>query len=289
MKIKKGEYKVVVDSAQGGDSATSSEIEAPTNWGNTLKRSSKDVDIKVKTQQKIKDILRRAVNTTNPGDLPKKFKRELTKDENPQITWKKILERYIAEAEDDPTVYKIPNRRYITRGLYLPGLKGKEEGHGAIVIVIDTSCLICQDPNCRHGMSGQIFRPFLKELRDVLKKFKGKDYYIVYSSDGVDGVDRLKTPAQALDRTQMRSTGGNTNSFNPAIEWTEKNIIKKDIPLDCLIYFTDGYAPPPKKPWWYKKIIWAMISDKSMPFGRKVYIPIKDGDTWRGFSDDFRD
>jgi hypothetical protein len=36
--------------------------------------------------------------------------------------WRKILQKYVSESDDDPTMYKIPNRRYASRDIYLPGL-----------------------------------------------------------------------------------------------------------------------------------------------------------------------
>jgi hypothetical protein len=285
MKVKKGKYRVIIDKEYIGDNPIDSPVDAPANWGSSIKKSGKGV---YKIKKKISDIISRSVNRAPDGKLAKKIANDKEKEQNPQINWRKLLVRYISMAEDDPTVYKVPNRRYISRDMYLPGLRGKEEGRGNIVVVIDTSCLICQDPNCNHGMSGQIFGPFLFELRGILNQFRGKNFYIVYSSDGVDGVQVMTDPKSSLDRNQMKSTGGNTNSFNPAFEWVEKNIIKKGEDLDALIYFTDGFAPEPKRPIWHKKIIWTMISDKKMPFGKIVYVDVKDLERYgRGFWDDY--
>lgn len=271
MKVKNGDYRVVTEEKPGSGGPIDAPVAGPTNWGTTLKKSEESSKYEIK--KKIKDIVARSISGRSDSKLAKKIEGENEKKNNPQINWKKTLIRYISQAEEEATLYKIPNRRHIDAGYYLPGLRGKEEGHGSIVVVIDTSCLICQDPNCSHGMSGQVFGPFLFEMRGILNQFRGKDFYIVYSSDGIDGFEQLKDPKQKLDRSQMQSTGGNTNSFNPAFKWVEDNIFRKGDDLDALIYFTDGYAPEPKRPAWHKKIIWAMISDKKMPFGKTLYIP----------------
>jgi predicted metal-dependent peptidase len=289
MQVKKGDYRIVKKEKSGAGGPIDAPVSGPSNWGSDIKTAEKDSKYEIK--KKIKEIVSRSITAGGAkGKLGKKLEDEKEKDANPQINWKKTLMRYISMAEDEATLYKIPSRRYVSSGLYLPGLRGKEEGHGAIVVVIDTSCLICQDPNCNHGMSGQIFGPFLFELRGILKQFTGKNFYIVYSSDGIDGFEELTDPKQKLDRSQMKSTGGNTNSFNPAFKWVEENIFKKGEDLDALVYFTDGFAPPPKKPTWHRKIIWALISTKEMEFGKSLYIPVKGlKDLWDGFNDDYND
>jgi len=267
MKVKKGEY-IIIDKAQTGNAnPIDTEVEAEKNWGDKLPGKPD----KASVAKKIGDIINKAANKGGPmSPLLKKMLDDL---QSPQIDWKKTLERYMSNAREEPTIYKMPARRHIDAGRYLPGLSGKEEGHGAIVIAIDTSCLICQDPNCSHGMSGSVFEPFLQEMKNILANFKGQDIYIVYASDSVDGVDKLKDAKSPLDRNKMRSTGGNRDAFNPPIKWVEDNIFKKGLDLDCLIYFTDGFAnKPTKRPHWAKKIIWVLISDEKMGFGRELHI-----------------
>jgi predicted metal-dependent peptidase len=286
MRVKKGRYRIIQKKTSGEGRAIDSPVDAPVNWGEKIK--TKEEKKKYKIKKKLEKIVSNsAFNSKNP--ISDKILKGVEKEQNPQLDWRKILSNYISKIEDDPTIYKIPNRRFISSDLYLPGLRGKEEGRGNIVVVIDTSCLICQDPNCNHGMSGQIFGPFLYELRGILSQFSGKYFYIIYSSDGVDGVQLLDDIKNPLDRNQMKSTGGNTNSFNPALEWVQKNIIDKDEDLDALIYFTDGFAPEPKKPYWSEKIIWAMISEKKMPFGKTINIPKESlrGDRFSGFLKNF--
>ena len=184
---------------------------------------------------------------------------------NPQINWKKILQRYGSEASEEATVYKIPNRRFVSSDLYLPGLRGKEEGFGTVVLAVDTS-----------GSIGQReYTAFLSEVRHILKSFAPEEIYIIYCSDQIDGIDKLNNAAQKLDVTKMGSTGGNACGFDPPIKWANDNILKKGKTLACLIYFTDGGSYDPEKPKWHKKIIWAMTgASRKMPFGRSILVPV---------------
>jgi predicted metal-dependent peptidase len=112
----------------------------------------------------------------------------------------------------------------------------------------------------------------------VLKSFLPKEIYIIYCSDGIEppsgDIDRLKSPIQMLDQEKQKSTGGNEGGFDPPIKWVEKNLIKKGKDLACMIYFTDGGAEDPEKPNWHKKIIWAMTTDRRIPFGKHINVPI---------------
>jgi predicted metal-dependent peptidase len=219
--------------------------------------------------EKIKEITERSSNkgTGNGGTSPalRKFIDNLM---NPQIDWKKTLQRYTSEMEDDPSFYRIPSRRHIFHDLYLPALKGKREGLGTIVIAIDTSGSIGKEE----------YNIFIEETRSVLRSFLPKEIYIIYCSDGIEppsgDIDRLKSPIQMLDQEKQKSTGGNEGGFDPPIKWVEKNLIKKGKDLACMIYFTDGGAEDPEKPNWHKKIIWAMTTDRRIPFGKHINVPI---------------
>ncbi len=148
MKVKNGDYRVVTEEKPGSGGPIDAPVAGPTNWGTTLKKSEESSKYEIK--KKIKDIVARSISGRSDSKLAKKIEGENEKKNNPQINWKKTLIRYISQAEEEATLYKVPNRRHIDAGYYLPGLRGKEEGHGSIVVVIDTSCLICQDPNCNH-------------------------------------------------------------------------------------------------------------------------------------------
>lgn len=259
MKVKKGDYTIAHDPKKLGKENDNTKIKKP-----------EPKPQKEKIKEKIKEIVNRASNrgTGGGGGGSTALRREIEKASNPQINWRKILERYVSQANEEATLYKIPNRRFVSSDLYLPGLRGKEEGFGAVVLAVDTSGSIGSDE----------YNRFLAETRQILKAFRPEETWIIYCSDQIDGIDYLKSPSQPLDKTKQGSTGGNACGFDPPIEWAEQNILKKGKEIACLIYFTDGGAHRPKKPKWDKKIIWAVTKSKTatMGFGKHVYIPIGD-------------
>lgn len=240
--------------------------EGDKNGSNVLNSSERK---KREVTEKIKEITERSSNkgTGNGGTSPA-LRRFIDNLMNPQIDWKKTLQKYTSEMEEDPSFYRIPNRRHIFHNLYLPALKGKREGLGTIVIAIDTSGSIGKEE----------YNTFIEETRSVLKSFLPEEIYIIYCSDGIEppsgDIDRLKSPVQILDQEKQKSTGGNEGGFDPPIKWVEKNLIRKGKDLACMIYFTDGGAEDPRKPNWHKKIIWAMTTDRRIPFGKHINVPI---------------
>jgi predicted metal-dependent peptidase len=255
------------DGEPGGEWGEGGEGEDKKDWDEKIEKkepiSKKDIS------KKIQEITERAANKgTGGGGVSPALRKFIEDLVNPQVDWRKILQRYVSESDDDPTMYKIPNRRYASRDIYLPGLKGKEEGFGTVVIAVDTSGSIGQDE----------YNTFLAESRSVLKTFQPKEIYIIYCSDGMEppsgGIDRLASAAQPLDKSKQMSTGGNAGGFDPPIKWVEENLIKKGKDLACMIYFTDGGAEDPGKPKWHRKMIWAMTTSHKMPFGKHVNVPV---------------
>ena len=243
------------------------EGENKKDWDEKIEK--KEPITKKDISKKIQEITERAANKgTGGGGVSPALRKFIEDLVNPQVDWRKILQKYVSESDDDPTMYKIPNRRYASRDIYLPGLKGKEEGFGTVVIAVDTSGSIGQDE----------YNTFLAESRSVLKTFQPKEIYIIYCSDGMEppsgGIDRLASAAQPLDKSKQMSTGGNTGGFDPPIKWVEENLIKKGKDLACMIYFTDGGAEDPEKPKWHRKMIWAMTTSHKMPFGKHVNVPV---------------
>lgn len=263
MYIKKGQYTVIDDSEkkEGGEINDKGKEVNKKDWKPKVEKPPKK-DIK-KVKETIKEIVQRAGNRgLGGGGGSSALRKFIEKIANPQLNWKKILQRYVSQANEEPTLYRIPNRRYASSNIYLPGLKGKEEGFGSVVIAVDTSSSIGSDE----------FNTFLTEARAILKAFSPEDIWIIYCSDQIDGIDYLKSPGQKLDKSKQRTTGGNDCGFDPPLEWTDENIIKKGKDLACFIYFTDGGAHLSYKPKWHKKVIWAMVSGAEMNYGKHIHI-----------------
>jgi len=208
MYVQKGKYKIISDEKESewkdGDPDKPDQEKGDWNPQKEKPIQKERKSVKDKVKEIVNNAANRGMGSGGGSGALRKFVERLA---NPQINWRKILQRYVSTANEEPTMYKIPNRRYASQGIYLPGLRGKEEGFGSVVIAVDTS----------GSIGSEEYNTFLTEARSK----KGKD-------------------------------------------------------LACLIYFTDGGAHDPEKPKWHKKIIWAMISSKQMPFGKHVNVPMKE-------------
>jgi predicted metal-dependent peptidase len=266
MLVKYGKYWVVAegDNEKWGDQEGDKD---KGKWNEKIKKSPKVDTSKIKG--KVQEIVNRAASKGTGGGGTSAAMRKFLEDQaNPQLDWRKILQKFISKAFEEATIYKIPNRRFVSSKMYLPGLRGKEEGFGTVVIAVDTSGSIGQDE----------YTAFLAECKKILKSMQPEEIYIIYCSDGMEppsgDIDYLKSPGQPLDKSKMKSTGGNGGGFDPPFEWTEQNIIKKGKDLACFIYFTDGGATIDYEPKWKKKVIWAMTTNMKMPFGQNFKIPL---------------
>jgi len=266
MLVKNGDYWIIKE--KGEEFKEREKGENKSDWKPNHEKTPKIDTSKIKG--KVKEIIKHAGSKgTGGGGTSPALRRFIMDTNNKQLDWRKLLQKYISQIEEEPTIYKIPNRRFVSSDLYLPGLKGREEGKGIVVIAVDTS-----------GSIGQAeYTSFLTQTKSILKGFGAAECYIIYCSDGMEppsgDIDHLKSPAQKLNSEKMKSTGGNGGGFDPPFEWVEKNLIKKGEELGVFIYFTDGGASFPPKPKWHKKVIWAQTVPFKPPFGRTIMIPYK--------------
>jgi predicted metal-dependent peptidase len=135
-----------------------------------------------------------------------------------------------------------------------------------IVAAVDTS----------GSISKKQIKIFINEIMYLVKTFDCEKTVIIYCSDQVDAHEILKK-GQEPDFTKIKSTGGNSQGFDPPFQWVEENKIKPSI----FIYMTDtgGSMPDPNKYGirkYIKKVFWFICSTKlynKPPFGRIFMAP----------------
>jgi len=152
----------------------------------------------------------------------------------PLVDWQNELKRFFnATFNKKKTV--LPNRRFVAGGKYLYGRKqaGKDTLR-TIVAAIDTSSSISQKQS----------NTFVKEVMYLCKKYDANMTYIIYCSDDIDGVDKVKKGGTP-DLSKWASTGGNAKGFIPPFAYVEKENINPSI----FIYLTDtgGEMPDPRR------------------------------------------
>lgn len=86
------------------------------------------------------------------GKLPGSLQRFVEDSTRPQVDWRDRLRRFMTQTNKDDYSWARPNRRYLSAGLYLPGLYS--ENMGPVVVGIDTSGSI--DDKTLQAFGGEI-------------------------------------------------------------------------------------------------------------------------------------
>ena len=204
-------------------------------------------------------------NTSGLSDRARNLLRKVS-SVAPKVDWKTELKIFFDH------IFKgfkmvLPNKRFISSGDALYGRKRKGQDElRTIVCAVDTSGSISDDQ----------IRIFLGEVMYLCKNFKADQTIIIYCSDAIDGVDKVKKGGTP-DLSKLKSTGGNNQGFIPPFKEVEKMGIKPSV----FIYLTDtgGDMPDPRRYGISKyadKVIWFVCSTSvavKPPFGKIFFTP----------------
>ena len=173
----------------------------------------------------IKKLVEQALLKTgikNIGDLPLGVQRELSKiNEKPKVSWKRILR--IFSNSCGKTKLESTRRKESTRFPGNPGTKIKRLQH--IAVAIDTSGSI--DENT--------LQLFWNEIIGIQKA--GAKITIIECDCEIQNVWELNR-----NSTFPKLKGGGGTSFDPVIEWLNKN---RNLGIGGCVYFTDGFGAKP--------------------------------------------
>jgi predicted metal-dependent peptidase len=185
-----------------------------------------------------------------PGFL-ELFIQEITE---PRIPWREILARFLTEHARNDYSWKMPNRRFLSQGLYLPELRNPELG--LIALLVDTSGSISQ----------QDLNAFASEVQGILTSYK-TELLVVYVDAAVQG-HTLFSSEDAEIKLELKGGGG--TDFRPGYKFLEEHGHQPA----AAVYLTDGYCRAfPDEPEF--PILWALTHKTSYfkpPFGEVVVI-----------------
>ena len=199
----------------------------------------------------------------------------------PKVNWKRILIKFMNQCFAADPQYGYFNKRFISQGDYLPGLKyPKSEGFRTIVLIIDTS-----------GSIGQAtLSKFASEFYGIFTTKKIQECIVIWCDDRVQKVEKIQTRSLSgtISKTsfeekflqKLKPSGAGGTSFIPPFKWIETNLINKGIIPSFAIYFTDaaGVAPEPTKygiPKYFKKVLWVITETMTAPhikFPEKIFL-----------------
>jgi hypothetical protein len=196
-------------------------------------------------------------NLRGRGNLPGSFKHMFEEILNPTIPWtdhiEVICKRLMGTGSYD---WRKPDRRFIGRGLWLPGKSGS--GAGWLVIWGDTS-----------GSIGDAeLNSYLGEMRGMLEEVHPARLTVIWCDAYIRHVDEI-TDMSDLENVRARGVGGRGGtSLHPVMEWIYGQ--RGETP-DMFIGMTDGAVSFPKEPPF--PTVWATVdATAKFPYGEVVPI-----------------
>ncbi|MFX1535486.1 MAG: VWA-like domain-containing protein [Promethearchaeota archaeon] len=172
-----------------------------------------------------------------------------------QFPWQRLLAQYVQQTLAYDTTFSRPNRRFVSRNLYLPAT---EKSNLIVVIAIDTS----------GSISDREAKIFISEAFAILGQFPRIEIIVIQCDAKIQNVKKYTNWDTPPSKFELKGRGG--TKFEPVFDYIQK----KQISLDALIYLTDGYAPFPQKSPIQKPVFWVLTNRQvTPPFGRKIYFP----------------
>jgi len=210
-------------------------------------------EITSEKMQAAKDAWTDRVNAVKmQGLLPGEIDRALNKLRAHKITWNSWLHGRFARLIKERT-WSRPSKRWLP--WYFPA-STKVSGLRCVVGV-DTS----------GSISDKEYSEIISELYGIYVDYRGAVEMIILGCDSeIHNVYNLKDHEEE-ELKKIKLSGGGGTDFRPVFKWIK---IKLRQPVDCLIYFTDGYGDFPTTKNLPFEVIWVITSDIVPPFGKRL-------------------
>jgi len=185
------------------------------------------------------------------GQLPGGMAQAVEQATRPRIDWKALLRRFVQQFASADYSWRMPNRRYIAGGIYLPELRS--ESMPAIVVAVDTS-----------ASTASVLPIFKAELQSIVDECLPEATIVIMADAAVQRVDRFERG----DTLEFNVEGLGGTDFRPVFE----HVDREQVNPACLIYLTDGDGCYPDEPSDYPTL-WAITSpNRQAPWGETVTI-----------------
>lgn len=199
-------------------------------------------------------VLSAAKSAQATGKLPKGMERLIEEIKNPPQDWRSILRRFVQQNAREDYSWRMPNKRFLYSGLYLPSMAS--ESMPPMVIAIDTS----------GSIDSMTCNQFAKEVNSIVQDMQPETVYIVYCDAKVQGVDVFE---KGEPITIIPKGFGGTD-FRPVFKWVEE----QGIDPSCLVYLTDMAGPFPKNEPDFPVLWGDTYGYFPQPWGEKVKISV---------------
>ena len=190
------------------------------------------------------------------GDTPGNLLRLLEKINTAHIDWKSLLRQFIREVRGGSYRWLPPNRRFISRRLYLPGRRQKMFRG---VVALDTS-----------GSTVEDLPGFVGEVEHLMRSFGKFELTVIECDAKVGNVTVVSSDTKPHDWRRHRFSGGGGTDFTPVFEYIEGRRIRPDV----LLFFTDGDGDCPENRPSYP-VLWLLTENDEPPVSWGFHIKMK--------------
>ena len=190
------------------------------------------------------------------GNAPGNLLRLLEKINAAHIDWKSLLRQFIREVRGGSYRWLPPNRRFISRGLYLPGRRQKMFRG---VVALDTS-----------GSTVDDLPDFVGEVECLMRSFGKFELTVIECDAAIGNVTVVSSNTRPHDWRNHRFSGGGGTNFSPVFEYIEGKRIRPDV----LLFFTDGDGFCPQANPGYP-VLWLLTGNGEAPVPWGFHIKMK--------------
>lgn len=188
------------------------------------------------------------------GTLPGNLKQLIKQTHAPKVNWKMELRDFIEHTQPSDYSWTSPNRRFVSQGVYLPGVV--KENTGTLIVAIDMS-----------GSTWAIQHIFASELKGLIKEARPEKVVVIYWDTRV--VDLKEYGPD--DEIALEAKGGGGTIFQPVLDYVER----EQIEAKAMICLTDleiaGKMTEPNYP-----VLFAVpeFCNQQAPFGRVITVAV---------------
>jgi predicted metal-dependent peptidase len=187
------------------------------------------------------------------GELPGGLARMVQHAVHSKTSWVDVLRQFLSTMAKNDFSWSKPNRRFLSQGLYLPGLHSEELGE--VILAVD----------CSGSIDQATLGLFSKAIEAILESFDCT-LIILYHDTQVQGV---QTWSRVNGPLQLQPVGGGGTSHRCIVRWLTEN----EHPATCVVCLTDLVtcfpSHIPEIP-----VIWAKVGSatREPPFGQVISI-----------------
>ena len=190
------------------------------------------------------------------GDTVGNLLRLLERINVPHIDWKSLLRQFIREVHGGSYHWLPPNRRFICKGLYLPGRRQKMFRG---VVALDTS-----------GSTIEALPDFVAEVERLMRSFGKFELAVIECDTAIGNVTVVSSDTKPYDWLKHRFSGGGGTDFTPVFDYIRNRRIRPDV----LVFFTDGEGKCPKDRPNYP-VLWLLTETGESPVPWGFHVKMK--------------